>query len=191
MKSLPELYFKNAEAWREWLADNHDKMQGVYLIFYAVSHPKESMRWEEAVKVALCYGWIDSTAKSLGDGKRRQYFTSRNPKSVWSALNKSHIESLIADGLMHPVGLETIEKAKENGSWFTLDDVEKGVIPADLQQAFDKHSPAYENYLNFAPSYRKSYLYWLNQAKREQTRQTRIAEIIDLCSRNIKTRNTY
>ncbi|MGE5943977.1 MAG: YdeI/OmpD-associated family protein [Flavobacteriales bacterium] len=162
--------------------------RAVYLIFYKVDHENDSMRWEEAVKVALCYGWIDSTVKSLGDCKRRQYFTPRNPKSVWSALNKKYIEDLILNDLMHESGLEKIEIAKQNGSWTTLDAVENGIIPMDLQMEFDKNPEAYTNYHDFSPSYRKSYLYWLNQAKREETRRNRIKEIISLCTRNIKSR---
>ena len=185
---LQEIYFQNPEEWRAWLENNHHKKSGVYLILYAVGHESESMRWEEAVKVALCYGWIDSTAKSLGNGKRRQYFTPRKPKSFWSAINKSHIESLISDELMHESGLKSIAIAKENGSWNGLDKVESGVVPQDLSEAFEKHPSAFHNYQNFAPSYRKSYLYWLNQAKREATRKKRIGEIIDYCSRNIKSR---
>jgi uncharacterized protein YdeI (YjbR/CyaY-like superfamily) len=185
---LEELYFQNPEEWRAWLATNHHKKSGVYLILYAVGQEKASMRWEEAVKVALCFGWIDSTAKSLGNGKRRQYFTPRKPKNFWSAVNKSHIEKLISDGLMHESGLRSIAIAKENGSWNGLDEVENGVVPADLHAAFEKHPAAFHNYKNFAPSYRKSYLYWLNQAKREATRAQRISEIIDYCNRNIKSR---
>jgi len=183
-----ELYFKKDSEWRKWLHENHSTYNGVYLIFYKVSHDQESMRWEEAVKVALCYGWIDSTVKSLGDGKRRQYFTPRNAKSVWSAVNKKHIEALISNNLMHENGLKSIELAKQNGSWATLDAVENGIIPLDLQIAFDKNPLAFSNYQNFAPSYRKSYLYWLNQAKREETRQQRIQDIIALCANNIKNR---
>jgi uncharacterized protein YdeI (YjbR/CyaY-like superfamily) len=186
--SLQEHYFKTDSEWREWLHDNHSTSKGVYLIFYKVEHENDSMRWEEAVKVALCYGWIDSTVKSLGDGKRRQYFTPRNPKSVWSALNKRHIEELTSLDLMHESGLKIIEIGKQNGSWIALDDVENGIIPEDLQFQFDKNPLAFENYQSFAPSYRKSYLYWLNQAKREETRQKRISEIIDLCNKNIKSR---
>lgn len=185
---VEEIYFQNSEEWRAWLEDNYHQKSGVYLIMYTVGHETASMRWEEAVKVALCYGWIDSTAKSLGNGKRRQYFTPRKPKSVWSAVNKSHIEVLISMGLMHESGLKSITIAKENGSWNSLDEVESGVVPADLSAAFGKHPSAFHNYKNFAPSYRKNYLYWLNQAKREETRIKRISEIIDYCSRNIKSR---
>ncbi|WP_027138711.1 YdeI/OmpD-associated family protein [Gaetbulibacter saemankumensis] len=188
---FPELYFKTDSEWRNWLDKNHKSAEGVYLIFYKVEHENESMRWEEAVKVALCYGWIDSTVKSLGNGKRRQYFSPRNPKSAWSALNKKYIEVLITENLIHETGLRTIEIAKANGSWAALDDVENGIIPDDLQIAFGNNTEAYNNYLNFAPSYRKSYLYWLHQAKRESTRQKRITEIIQLCANNIKTKGNY
>ena len=186
---LPELYFKTDSEWRAWLYDNHDSINGVYLIFYKVEHKNDSMRWEEAVKVALCFGWIDSTVKSLGNGKRRQYFCPRKPKSVWSAVNKKYIIELHKENLIHKSGLNSIKIAKDNGSWTALDDVENGIIPNHLQQAFDANENAFKNYLNFAPSYRKSYLYWLNQAKRETTQQKRIAEIIELCDANIKSRD--
>lgn len=187
---VPELYFKTNVEWREWLHNNHAISNGVYLIFYKVENPEPSMRWEDAVKVALCYGWIDSTVKSLGNGKRRQYFCKRNPKSVWSALNKRYIKELTKAKLMQKSGLAIIEIGKTNGSWTALDEVEKGVIPPELQLAFDKNPVAYTNYKNFAPSYRKHYLYWLNQAKREETRQKRIVEIIEFCEANIKSRST-
>lgn len=187
---IEELYFESDSQWRDWLSKHHDSNDGIYLIFYKINHKRPAMRWEEAVKVALCYGWIDSTVKSLGNGKRRQYFCKRNPKSVWSALNKKYLKGLIVENLMHESGLKVIEIAKKNGSWTALDDVENGVIPEDLQEAFDKNKIAFENYNNFAPSYRKNYLYWLNQAKREETQQKRITEIISLCEQNIKLRNT-
>jgi uncharacterized protein YdeI (YjbR/CyaY-like superfamily) len=188
---LLELYFEHDKEWYDWLSKNHELSQGIYLIFYKVAHENNSMRWEEAVKVALCFGWIDSTVKSLGNGKRRQYFTPRNEKSVWSALNKKHIKQLTEDGLMHKSGLNKIEIAKQNGSWTILDAVEKGIIPKDLQVEFDKDSLAFQNYQNFAPSYKKSYLYWLNQAKREETRKKRITQIIELCANNIKSRDIW
>ena len=191
MSEKPELYFKNDVEWRSWLSENHTISVGIYLIFYKVENTEESMRWEEAVKVALCFGWIDSTVKSLGNGKRRQYFCKRNPKSIWSALNKKYIQELISQNLMHQKGLEIIEIGKQNGSWTALDAAEKGIIPADLQAEFDKNKTALENYNNFAPSYKKSYLFWLYQAKREATRKNRIVEIIRLCNGNIKTRGNW
>ena len=187
MKELKEYYFKNDKDWRKWLRRNHEQTEGIYLIFYKIAHENTSMRWEEAVRVALCYGWIDSTVKSLGDGKRRQYFCPRKPKSVWSKVNKDHIVNLIAEGQMHQSGLTAIEIAKKNGSWTALDAVEAGIVPPELTKAFNANPKAYNNYLNFSRSQRKGYLYWLNQAKREETKQKRIVKIIKNCEDNIKS----
>ena len=189
MKDIPEIYFKNEDEWRNWLHQNYAQKEGIYLIFYKIDHDYESMRWEEAVQVALCYGWIDSTVKSLGNGKRRQYFCRRKPRSVWSRVNKNYVKELTKKGLMHESGHNVIGIAKKNGSWTALDDVENGIIPEDLQMAFDKNSTAFKNYGNFTKGQRKSYLYWLNQAKRVETRKKRITEIVQLCSENIKSRN--
>lgn len=186
--SKPQFYFKNDKEWREWLHENHATSQGVELIFYKVGSIFESMRWEQAVKVAICYGWIDSTVKRIDDERRKQTFTPRKDKSVWSKLNKTYIEKLIAENLMHESGLAKIETAKQNGSWTSLDAVENHEIPEDLQLAFNQNKVAYTNYQNFSPSYRKSYLYWLNHAKREETRNARIVEIIKLCEQNLKAR---
>jgi uncharacterized protein YdeI (YjbR/CyaY-like superfamily) len=191
LEEKEHLYFKNDTEWRDWLHENHHSSDGVYLIFYKVSSEEESMRWEEAVQVALCYGWIDSTVKKLDDERRRQLFTPRKDKSVWSKLNKTYIEKLVAENLMHTSGLQKIEIAKKNGSWSSLDGVENLEIPEDLQTAFNKNKTAFTNYQNFSPSCRKSYLYWLNQAKREETRLKRIAEIIALSEKNLKSRGDY
>jgi len=185
------LYFKNAEEWRLWLHDNHQSSTKVFLIFYKVGCGIESMRWEEAVQVAICYGWIDSTVKRIDENRRRQLFTPRKDKSVWSKLNKTYIEKLIAKNLMHESGLRKIAIAKQNGSWEALDEVENYTIPEDLLYAFEQNPMAFQNYNSFSPSYRKSYLYWLNQAKRTETRANRIVEIISLCEQNIKSRGTY
>ena len=185
---IPELYFERDTDWYDWLLNNHAKHDAVYLIFYKLETDIPTMRWEEAVKVALCFGWIDSTVKSLGGGKRKQYFCPRNPKSTWSALNKKYIKELEKENLIQKSGYKVIEQAKKSGKWTEMDDVENGVIPKELQDAFDKNPKAFENYQNFAQGYRKGYLSWLHSAKREATRKKRIKEIIILCEKNIKSR---
>ena len=169
------------------MKENHVTKDYVWLIIHKKSSPNPNLSWSEAVDEALCFGWIDSTVKSLGGGKRRQYFCPRNPKGAWSALNKRHVAELMEAGLMHESGLKLIETAKANGAWTYMDDVEQGIIPDDLQSAFDANPVAYKNYLNFSRGYRKSYLSWLKQAKREATRQKRIDKIIECCSNNIKS----
>lgn len=188
---IPELYFARDTDWYDWLLQNHNKYKAVYLIFYKLENNAPTMRWEEAVKVALCFGWIDSTVKSLGHGKRKQYFSPRNPKSNWSALNKKYIKKLESNGLIQEAGWKMIDLAKRTGTWTAMDAVENGVIPENLQKAFEKNPKAFENFKNFAPSYRKGYLSWLNSAKREATQQKRISEIIRFSSANIKSRSDF
>jgi uncharacterized protein YdeI (YjbR/CyaY-like superfamily) len=191
LNQLAELFFERHTDWYEWLLNNHNQSKGVYLIFYKLELNVATMRWEEAVKVAICFGWIDSTVKSLGNGKRRQYFCPRNPKSTWSALNKKYVEELTIKGLIHVSGFNLIDIAKETGTWSAMDDVENGIIPDDLKIAFNQNSIAFENYQNFAKGYRKNYLSWLHSAKREETRNKRIAQIIELCANKIKSRDNW
>ena len=191
MKDLPELYFERDTDWYDWLLNNHHSERGVYLIFYKLEMKIPTMRWEEAVKVAICFGWIDSTVKSLGNGKRRQYFCPRNPKSTWSALNKKYVESLEVAGLIHQSGYKLIDLAKKTGTWTAMDDVENGIIPEDLQTAFNKNLRAFENFQGFSKGYKKGYLSWLHSAKRDATRQKRITQIIELCANNIKSRDAW
>lgn len=187
----PELYFERDVDWYDWLLKNHGQYDGVHLIFYKLETNIPTMRWEEAVKVALCFGWIDSTVKSLGNGKRRQHYGPRNKKSSWSALNKSYIIELEKASLIHESGYKIIDEAKKNGMWTYMDDVENGIIPEELKAAFDRNPVAFDNYQNFSKGYRKSYLSWLHSAKREATRQKRISEIIKLCKANIKSRDSW
>jgi uncharacterized protein YdeI (YjbR/CyaY-like superfamily) len=187
-KELELLYFKTPQLWRDWLHDNHTLAKGVELVFYRVDSEYESMRWEEAVQVAICYGWIDSTVRRVDDERRKQLFTPRKAKSAWSKLNKSYVEQLTQAQLMHDSGLKVIETAKQNGAWTGLDAVESLEMPSDLAAAFARNPSALNHYNAFSPSYRKSYLYWLNHAKREETRLARIAQIVALCEQNIKAR---
>ncbi|TXG35232.1 YdeI/OmpD-associated family protein [Seonamhaeicola maritimus] len=191
MNDFPELYFERDTDWYDWLLKNHHQDKGVHLIFYKLETKIPTMRWEQAVKVALCFGWIDSTVKGLGNGKRMQYFCRRNPKSNWSALNKRYIKELESSGLIHEFGYKSIDLAKENGCWSFMDDVENGIIPSDLQTEFDKNPRAFENYQGFSKGYQKGYLSWLKSAKREATRANRISEIIKYCNANVKSRNLW
>jgi uncharacterized protein YdeI (YjbR/CyaY-like superfamily) len=186
----PELYFPRDIEWREWLEVHYASYpKGVDLIFYKLESKIPSMRWEEAVRVALCFGWIDSTVKNIGGPKRRQFFCPRNPKSTWSALNKKYVLELDSQDLIHESGWKLIQIAKETGTWTEMDHVENLIIPADLQRIFDLSPLALENYQKFSPGYRKSYLAWLHNAKREETRQKRITIIIENCVINKKMRD--
>ncbi len=148
--SIEEHYFESSKQWRSWLEANHSREKGVYLIFYKVDHEKSSMLWEEAVKVALCFGWIDSTVKSLGNGKRRQYFCPRKATSAWSKVNKEHVAELESKRLLHASGRRKIEEAKQNGSVSALDYVENGLVHEALESAFNKNMKAKQHFKKFS-----------------------------------------
>ncbi len=187
-KDRKEYYFPTRKKWREWLSENHDRETGCYLIFYKLNAGKPTMRWEEAVQEALCYGWIDSTVKKLDEERRKQLFTPRKKGSGWSLVNKNYIKELQAQQLMRPSGQTKIDAAMEDGSWTMLDDVEALIAPSDLLDGFKGHQKAFDFFDGLSRTYKKSYLYWLVQAKKKETRQKRIAEIVRLCKEGKKSR---
>ncbi|MDF1697819.1 MAG: YdeI/OmpD-associated family protein [Saprospiraceae bacterium] len=172
--------------WRAWLKKNHATEDFIWLIFYKKSSPSPNLSWSEAVDEALCFGWIDSTKKTIDNEKYMQYYCKRKPKSNWSKINKDKVHSLIAQGLMEEEGYKSIEIAKKNGSWTLLDQVEALIIPEDLQKELVKHSGAKEFFDHLSKSSKKSLLYWVISAKRKETRQKRVSEVAINASNNLK-----
>ena len=171
--------FENRHEWRRWLVKNHEKESEIWLVFYKVKVKKESVKYEEAVEEALCFGWIDSLVKRIDDEKHMQKYTPRKPKSNWSARNKARVEKLIKAGSMTAIGLGKIEIAKRDGSWDKLNSVDIRLeIPPDLEVALKKQPAARKNYDNLPPSRKKQFLWWIQSAKRDATRQKRIKETI-------------
>ena len=125
--------------WRKWLELNHKKKEAVWLIFYKKKSPVYNLSWSESVDEALCFGWIDSTKRTIDSEKYKQYFCQRKAKSNWSKINKDKVKTLIEQGLMKEEGNKSIEIAKENGSWTILDQVEALVIPEDLIEEFSNN----------------------------------------------------
>ena len=181
---LPTFCPQSREEWRKWLEKNHRTYLGVWLIYYKVKSAKPSVRYSEAVKEALCFAWIDSKVKSLDEERYMQIFTPRKPKSVWSKLNKQYIEELIEQGLMTTVGLEKIEAAKQDGSWKTLDAIEALMIPSDLKQALEANTSAKDNFEAFNNSSKKNILFWIESAKRPETRLKRIEQTVNSAAAN-------
>ncbi|MBE9166095.1 YdeI/OmpD-associated family protein [Pleurocapsales cyanobacterium LEGE 06147] len=175
---LKTIYASERASWREWLEKNHRTSLGVWLIYYKVNSGKPSVQYSEAVKEALCFGWIDSKVKSLDEDRYKQIFTPRKSKSVWSKLNKQYIEELIEQGLMTEAGLEKIEAAKQDGSWNKLDTLEALTIPIDLKQALEANETAKRNFEAFSNSSKKNILVWIDSAKRPETRRKRIEQTI-------------
>lgn len=181
---LESIYASDRASWRTWLKQNHRTSSGVWLIYYKVKSSKPSVLYAEAVKEALCFGWIDSKVKSIDEERYRQIFTPRKPKSVWSKLNKQYIEELIDQRLMTDAGLVKVLAAKEDNSWTTLDAIEALVVPADLIAALDTNQTAQQNFERFSNSSKKNVLFWIESAKRPETRMKRIEQTIIAAAQN-------
>ncbi|MFN6537541.1 MAG: YdeI/OmpD-associated family protein [Nostoc sp. EkiNYC01] len=181
---FPTFCPNSREEWRQWLETNHHTSSGVWLIYYKVKSGKPSVRYSEAVKEALCFGWIDSKVKSLDEERYMQIFTPRKPKSVWSKLNKQYIEELIEQGFIAKAGLEKIAVAKQNGSWNSLDAIEALIIPLDLSQALEASKTARDYFEAFSNSSKKNILFWIESAKRPETRLKRIEQTVHSAVQN-------
>jgi uncharacterized protein YdeI (YjbR/CyaY-like superfamily) len=174
------------KVWRQWLQKNHVKKQSVWLVYYKMKSGKPTLSWGEAVDEALCFGWIDSTKRSVDDETFMQFFCKRKPTSMWSKINKGKIKRLIDEGLMTKAGFDRIDIAKQNGSWGMLDSVEDLKIPKDLGTAFKTIPGSKVFFLSLSRSVRKSMLQWIVLAKREETRQKRVTELAALAGKKLK-----
>jgi uncharacterized protein YdeI (YjbR/CyaY-like superfamily) len=183
LDDAPLVHAESRAAWRAWLETNHATASGAWLVSWKKGHGP-SFDYGEAVEEALCFGWVDSTAGRIDDRRSKLYFAPRKARSEWSASNKGRVARLIADGQMQPAGLEAIERAKANGSWTALDEVEQGIVPPDLAAALAAHPPAAERYAEFPWSARRAILLWVNQAKRPETRAARVLEAATMAARN-------
>ncbi len=175
---------KDRKEWRRWLARNHETSAGVWLVYYKKESGKPRVAYADAVEEALCFGWIDSVMNPVDDLSYMQLFTPRKPKSNWSKLNKQRIEKLAEQGLMMPAGAAKIEAAKRDGSWTLLDAVEALTVPPDLARALARNKTAAKNFEAFSPSRKKMLLYWVNEAKRPETRAKRIVEAVAAAKEN-------
>ena len=177
---------KERGEWYNWLKENHKISPGIWLVYYKKNSKKDTISYDEAVEVALSFGWIDSKVNALDAQRYMQVFTPRKSGSIWSKLNKQRIRKLIKKGLMEPSGIEKVEQAKEDGSWNFLDDIENLVIPEDLKAALDYNEIAKNNFDGFAKSSKKQILYWIKSAKLDVTRKNRIEKTVKLAAENKK-----
>ncbi len=187
--SYPHVHPKDRSAWRAWLAKNHQTASPVWVVLNKKASGKMKMTYADAVEEALCFGWIDALKHPIDEHTYKQSFSPRKATSVWSALNKTRVAALIKSGLMTKAGLVCIEVAKKNGKWTALNDTDAMLMPPDLASALAKNSKAKAFFDALSPSPKKNYLYWINSAKRDETRAVRIKEAVALLAKGIRSRH--
>jgi len=185
MKS--ELNVANRKDWHAWLEKNHGVSKEVWLIYYKKYTGKPGITYEASVEEALCFGWVDSIIKRLDDDRCARKFTPRNYNSVWSESNKKRAEKMIREGKMNEVGMAKIIEAQERGEWLMIREVNKElIVPSFIQNAFAKNEKARLFFGTLAGSYKRQIVFWVSSAKKEETKEKRLKEVISLLEKNQK-----
>lgn len=181
-----QLTFASKEDFRKWLEENHDTSEGAWLVFGKAGGPT-TLSYDDSLKEALCFGWIDGQIKRIDEVKYVRKFTPRRKKSAWSQRNKKIAAELIKQGLMTASGHEAIGRAKKEGTW----EPPKGEPVTDKQvqiliDALCGRQPAFDNFMNMSASVKRTYAGFYLDAKKEETRIRRLEKITDRLNRNLK-----
>jgi uncharacterized protein YdeI (YjbR/CyaY-like superfamily) len=176
---LQILEIRTQKGWQKWLDKNYAQQDGVWLKFAKKASGITTVNYAEALEEALCYGWIDSQAKSFDDKYYLQKFSPRRARSIWSKINVDKVEKLIAEGKMQPAGLAQIEAAKADGRWeAAYHSPANAVMSEDFSKALNKNKKAKEFYETLSKGNKYAILWRLQQAKRPETRARNIEKFI-------------
>jgi uncharacterized protein YdeI (YjbR/CyaY-like superfamily) len=181
----PFLDVDSATRWRCWLKNNCVTSTEIWLGIRKKGARCPGIDYEDAVREALCFGWIDGKMKSVNEDLYVLRFSPRRRNSVWSRVNRVRAEKLIEAGKMEQPGFEAIEQARANGQWENAySSREPPDVPSDLQQALARSPEARKNFEAMSNSHRLMYTRWVLEAKRPQTRERRIAEVLRRAEQN-------
>lgn len=172
---LATLDIRSATKWRAWLRQHHATSPGVWLVFHKEHTGVAAIPYEDAVRHALCFGWIDSLIKRLDDDRYARKFTPRKPTSKWSDINRTRWAELEAQGLLAAPGLAAAPTTNRYAPRPKI----RG-LPPYIEKAFKAHPKAWRAFQELAPTYRRHFVVWIHIAKRDETRDARIRESIAL-----------
>ena len=180
----PIVLFADRAAFREWLGAHHAERPGLWLRIAKGASPLRSVTYDEALDVALCFGWIDGQKRSHDAESFLQKFTPRQKRSPWSKRNRERVERLTAAGEMHAAGLAAVDAARADGRWDrAYDSPGTMTVPADLQAALDAHPDARAFFETLKGANRYAILYRVQTAIKPETRARRIAEFVAMLQR--------
>jgi uncharacterized protein YdeI (YjbR/CyaY-like superfamily) len=184
--SRPELPVVRCAApadWERWLSAQPAESPGAWLQIAKKGCEPATVTYDEAVDIAICFGWIDGQKRAHDDTCWLQRFTPRGPRSKWSQINRDRARRLIAEGRMRRAGQAQIDAAHADGRWDAAYEPQgRATVPPDLQQALDAHPPARDFFATLTGARRYAFLYRLHNVKTEKGRAPRIASYIELLS---------
>ena len=183
----PEVTASDRETWRAWLEKNHASAKEVWLVYYKKHTGKASVSYRESVEEALCFGWIDGIRKRVDDECYMHRFTPRRKGSKWSSLNIRLATEMIEAGQMSKAGLDTFKnRVEHDGESTKTTGVQDVSLAAETEEGLKANKKAWENFGKLAPGYRKQYIGWLQSAKKPETRERRLKELIRVLEQNKK-----
>ena len=178
-------YFPTEADFRRWLKANHQRADELLVGFWKKGSGNPSIDWPQARDQALCFGWIDGIRKSLGDDAYTIRFTPRRKGSIWSKVNVERYAALKAEGQMTPAGERAYEENKEKSGLYAYER-ELAALSPDDEARFRKNKAAWADWEKRPPGYRKTVLHWLTSAKRQETREKRLAILMESSARGEK-----
>jgi uncharacterized protein YdeI (YjbR/CyaY-like superfamily) len=174
-------FFKTPSDFRKWLAKNHTNTTELLVGFRKKGSGKPSITWPESVEEALCYGWIDGVRKRVDDDSYTIRFSPRKQTSTWSAINIKLVQKLIAEKRMRPSGLAAFKARKATKSVIYSYENRPQSLSPEFEKAFKKNKTALAYFEAQAPWYRRTSIYWVMSAKKEETRLRRLLTLVDDC----------
>jgi uncharacterized protein YdeI (YjbR/CyaY-like superfamily) len=178
------VHVESREELRSWLSAHAAVSPSIWVVTWRRATGRPAPSYDDVVEEALCFGWIDSTARTFDDERSGLRLAPRKKGSGWARTNKARIERLERDGLLTDAGRAVVERAEQDGSWTLLDEVENLTVPEDLVVELAARPPARENFDAFPPGIRRGILEWIVRAKRTETRRRRVEETAVLAHRN-------
>src|SRR5881396_2365178 len=183
-QGLPVVQFPSLRAWETWLEEHHEAEGGLWVKIAKKGSCIETVSYQEALEVAICYGWIDGQKGAYDERFWLQRFTPRGPRSKWSQINRDKVEELIAQGRMRPEGLNTVEAARTDGRWeAAYEPQSRSTVPDDLQAELDRNPEAKAFFETLDRTNRYAILYRIRDAKRPETRARRIEQFVAMLNR--------
>jgi uncharacterized protein YdeI (YjbR/CyaY-like superfamily) len=186
MKVSAALYVTNRKQWRKWLKRHYTTKTEIWLIFHKKHTKKPVISYSDAVEEALCFGWIDSTIKTIDDEKYVRRFTPRSSQSRWSRSNILRAQKMIDEKKMTKTGLALFQEVRRK-KIRPRKALVKSEIPLDLEYALRKNRIAWKNFNKFAAGYQKTYIRWILDAKKLETRARRIKRVVRFAAQNIRS----
>ncbi|HUQ64114.1 MAG TPA: YdeI/OmpD-associated family protein [Acidimicrobiales bacterium] len=188
---MDPIFFANPAEFREWLAANAGTATEIQVGYYRVATGRPSMTWAQSVDEALCVGWIDGVRRGIDDERYTIRFTPRKPTSKWSAVNVRRVAELTAEGRMQPAGLAAFERRNPDIEPYSYGQQKNAELDPEAERTFRRNRKAWRFFQSQPPGYRRTAIHWVTSAKRAETRQRRLATLIEDSARGERLRNLF